>query len=297
MKQFWLKIVILILPFAALLESGAVAADASSTKKVLLAILARNKAHTLPKYLTCLENLDYDKKAITVYINTNNNEDATKEMLLEWVNCHEGDYNKIIVEAQDIKGLPATKPHEWNAQRFKVLGKIRNKSLQMAKEQKCDYYFVVDCDNFIAPFTLKELVKKDKPIIAPMLRSIPEPRDPFSNYFCAIDENGYYRDHPTYMKILERKITGTFKVPVVHCTYLIKSEVIDQLNYLDKSSDYEFIIFSRIARQNSVGQYICNEKEFGTMLHFFTSLTLSEEAERVAEIATLLPEPEYEYPE
>lgn len=297
MKQFCLKAAVLFLTVAVLLEPVAFTAEEGPSKKVLLAILARNKAHVLPAYLTCIENLDYDKRDITVYINTNNNEDATKELLQEWVTCHEQDYNNIIVESQDIKNLPPSKPHEWNAQRVKILGKIRNKSLQIAKEQKCNYYFVVDCDNFIIPCTLKELIKKDKPIIAPLLRSIPVPGDPFSNYFCAIDENGYYRDHPTYMKILERKITGTFKVPVVHCTYLIKAEVIDQLNYLDKSSDYEFVIFSRIARQNGVGQYICNEKEFGTMLHFYTSLTLSEEAERVAEIGAFLPEPEYEYPE
>ena len=46
-----------------------------------------------------------------------------------------------------------------------MLGAIRNKSLQQAKEQKCDFYFVVDCDKFITPCTLKELVNKDKPII------------------------------------------------------------------------------------------------------------------------------------
>ncbi|MCE5316481.1 MAG: glycosyltransferase family 2 protein [Parachlamydia sp.] len=284
---------LLILPF---IFQALPATENQAGKKVLLAILARNKAHVLPTYLTCINNLTYDKQAMTVYINSNNNEDATREILQAWADAHKDDYSNILLDFHDVKGLGDDKPHEWTAQRFKVLAKIRNKSLQMAKEHGCDFYFVVDCDNFIIPCTLSELIKKDKPIIAPMLRSIPEPNDPFSNYFCAIDDNGYYRDHPTYMKILERKITGTYKVPVVHCTYLIKAEYLDKLSYIDNSDDYEFVIFSRIARQKGVGQYICNEKEFGTMIHFYSSYTLAQEAERVALIPSLLPE-HYDYPE
>lgn len=265
-------------------------------KTVLLAILARNKAHVLPAYLTCIDNLTYDKKAITVYINSNNNQDGTGEILQSWAEARKEDYRNILIDFHNVEDLGADKPHEWTAQRFKILAKIRNKSMHMAKEHGCDFYFVVDCDNFIIPCTLSDLVKKDKPIIAPMLRSIPEPNDPFSNYFCAVDENGYYRDHPTYMKILERKIKGTYKVPVVHCTYLIKAQYIDKLNYIDNTNDYEFVIFSRIARQKGVGQYICNEKEYGTMIHFYSGYTLEEEAARVAKIPSLLPE-HYDFPE
>lgn len=282
---------ILVLPF---IFQALPAAEADKT--VLIAILARNKAHVLPAYLTCIDNLSHDKKAITVYINSNNNQDDTREILQSWAEAHRNDYRDILIDFHDVKDLNPDKPHEWTAQRFKILATIRNKSLQMAKEQGCDFYFVVDCDNFIIPCTLKELIKKDKPIIAPMLRSIPEPNDPFSNYFCAIDDNGYYRDHPTYMKILDRKIIGTYKVPVVHCTYLIKAEYLDKLNYIDNSNDYEFVIFSRTARKNGVGQYICNEKEFGTMIHFYSGLTLEQEAARVAQIPSLLPE-NYDYPE
>jgi Anp1 len=269
-----------------LCEMGAVAED----KTVLLAILARNKAHVLPAYLTSIENLDYDKKAITVYINTNNNEDETLALLEDWARRNEGQYAQIIFDVHSVKGLVETKPHVWNAQRFKVLGRIRNKSMQMAQEHQCDYYFVVDCDNFITPCTLKALVAQDRPIIAPMLRAIPENGDPYSNFFCAIDDNGYYRDHPNYWKILNRQMLGTFKVPVVHCTYLIKTAYIDQLNYIDETNDFEFVIFSRMARKNGVSQYICNEYDFGQLIHFYTDVTLAEERQRVEELGSLVPE-------
>lgn len=251
-------------------------------KTVLLAVLARDKAHVLEKYLKSLDELEYDKSLISVYINTNNNQDSTKEILEKWAKQCQNQYKKVILDSHEVSDASNTRPHEWNPERFKLLGNIRNKSLKMTKELQCDYYFVVDCDNFITPCTLKELINKDKPIIAPMLQAIPEPGDLYSNYFCAITDTGYYKDHPDYVKILKYFMTGTFKVPVVHCTYLINANVIDKLTYVDGTNDYEFVVFSRTARENNIDQYICNEKPFGTLLHFYKELTLDEEVQRVA---------------
>lgn len=261
--------------------------EAPTNKTVLLAILARNKEHVLTKYLKCIDNLDYDKKLITVYVNTNNNADRTKEMLERWMMKNKDKYARFIYDNQDIKENPQTNPHDWPVKRFKILAEIRNLSLQKAIEAKTDYYFVVDCDNFIAPSTLKDLVKKDKPIIAPMLRSIPEPGDEYANYFYEVTPNGYFLDHPIYYEIVRRQKIGTFKVDVVHCTYLIKAEYLDKLSYLDDSKDFEFIVFSRNARKNHIDQYICNEKEYGVQLHFHQNISLQEEKRRIQAILTI----------
>jgi glycosyltransferase involved in cell wall biosynthesis len=264
-------------------------AMAAEDKTVFLAILARNKAHVLPSYLTCIDNLNYNKKAITVYINTNNNEDETLKILEKWAKKNKNRYNKILFEAHQVGGLGTTKPHEWTVQRFKVLGDIRNRSLRMAKIHNCQYYFVVDCDNFINPCTLRELIKKNKPIIAPMLRAIPFPDDPYSNFVCDIGSGGYEKDHPDYLKILHREKVGTFPVPIVHCTYLVDMRLVDKLSYTDQTKHHEFIIFSRSARRNGIEQYICNEKEFGTLLHYGRAVTLAEEQQRVAKLGSLVP--------
>jgi 2-polyprenyl-3-methyl-5-hydroxy-6-metoxy-1,4-benzoquinol methylase len=124
---------------------------------------------------------------------------------------------------------------------------------------------------------------KDKPIVAPMLRPIPENYDIYSNYFSAVTPAGYWTSDPNYLKILNYEMVGTFKVPVVHCTYLIKSKYLDQLNYIDGTDDYEFAIFSRMARQKGIDQYICNEQDFGVLVHFHTDVTLEEEKRRVDE--------------
>jgi glycosyltransferase involved in cell wall biosynthesis len=271
-----------------LFDSASIDIESNPTNKtILLALLARNKAHVLDKFLKCINNLDYPKNLITIYIKTDNNSDSTKEILQEWVKNYGRQYGSVIFDTSETSDTQQTKPHEWSPTRFKVLATIRNNSLLKAKECNCDYYFVVDCDNFIAPDTLTDLVRKDKPIIAPLLRSIPEPDDLYANFFYESEPSGYYKHHPDHLKILDRSKVGTFKVDVVHCTYLIKKEYLDKLNYIDGTDDYEFIIFSRSARKNKVDQYICNEKEYGVQIHFHENLSLEQEKNRVLPILTI----------
>lgn len=126
----------------------------------------------------------------------------------------------------------------------------------------CDYYFVADCDNFVAPQTLKKLVAKKLPVVAPMLETIPGPQA-YSNFFCDVDALGYWKEDAFYYEIQKQRIRGTFEVPVVHCTYLIRADQIPKLTYLDDTGHHEFVIFSRSARQGGTAQYICNEEPFG----------------------------------
>ncbi len=261
------------------LDTQLTSSDAAIDKTVLLAILARNKAHTLPKYLECIDKLEYNKKAITVYINTNNNSDETEKILRVWAKKNKKLYKKILFDAhsaQELKG-DKTRPHLWSPNRLKVLGGIREKSMQKAIEHKCDFYFVADCDNFLTPPSLKTLVSKNKPIIAPMLEPVPGPQT-FVNFFYGVTPEGHYKDHPLYSEIRKRSIKGTFAAPFVDCTYLIRSDEIPNLGYIDSSEDLECIIFSRIAREQGVEQYICNEMDFGTS--FIPSRDIDIETER-----------------
>ncbi|MDB6081593.1 MAG: hypothetical protein JWO53_865 [Chlamydiia bacterium] len=243
-------------------------------KTVLLAVLARNNEELLPKYLECIEKLDYNKQKITLYINSCDSNDQTKAILGKWVQANEKRYKRVIIESEEASNLPSFQSYGWIPQRFKIPGSIRNKSLQKAKEHNCEYYFVVDCDSFIAPFTLKELLSKKMPIIAPMLQKFPfaegglDFQDASKNYFCAVTEEGTYQDHPDYLKIAEKELLGTFKVPLVLGTYLIQIDYIDKLSYTDKTRDYEYLVFARSARYHRVDQYICNEEEFGYMIQF-----------------------------
>lgn len=254
----------------------------------MLAILARNKAHVLPFFLHCIDELEYDKQKITLYINTNNNQDNTAELLEHWISDKGSAYREVIFENHEITYLSACSPHAWTPERFKVLGAIRNRSMDFATSTNSDFYFVIDCDNFIAPSTLRDLVEHDKPIIAPMLQAIPNKEDYYSNFFCAVDELGYWKSSEEYLAILYGSKVGVFEVPLVHCTYLIQSRHIPELTYIDGTDDYEFVIFSRIARERGIQQYICNEKHFGYVLHPPEDITLEEEARLIDQIPELL---------
>lgn len=223
-------------------------------KKVLLAIIPQDKPFLMPKYLDQIEQLDYDKKLITIYINTYQSSDAVKKILSSWLEKHSNDYNQIFVESQD--------------ENLKSPIQIRSQSLNKAKEIGSDYYFSIEDDCLVTPHTLKTLIKTNKPIVAPLLHTIPGSNVAYSNYFCAVTPSGYYESHPNYLPILERKIKGTFKVPLVHKVILIQSNVIDQLLCVDctESSEYDFIVLGREARSRNIDQYICNDGEFGVIV-------------------------------
>ncbi len=238
------------------------AADAPSPR-VLVSILAKQKEPSLPLYLKCIEELDYPKSSIVLYIRTNNNKDNTEAILREWVARVGKHYAAVDFDAEDVaEPVESFGVHEWNATRFKVLGNIRNISLRKTHEHCCDFYFVCDVDNFIRPCTLSELVNVNLPVVAPLLRAV-SANDPYSNYHAAVDANGYYRGCDQYYWVLSRRLRGVIEMPVVHCTYLIRRDVIEHLAYIDGTGRHEYVIFSESARKAGVGQYLDNRRIYG----------------------------------
>ncbi|HLJ22087.1 MAG TPA: glycosyltransferase [Stellaceae bacterium] len=231
--------------------------------RVLVAILAKQKEEFLPLYLDCIESLDYPKSSIVLYIRTNNNTDGTERLLREWVGRVGALYAGVEFDAQDVETrVEQFGVHEWNATRFQVLGHIRGISLGRALAHECDFYFVADVDNFIRPCTLRELVALDLPIVAPFLRSI-GPDSFYSNYHAEIDGNGYYHECDQYAWIFHRWVRGVLEVPVVHCTYLVRADVLRDLTYGDGTPRHEYVVFSESARKAGIPQYFDNRQVYG----------------------------------
>jgi hypothetical protein len=231
--------------------------------RILLAILAKQKEAVLPLYLQCIEALDYPKSSICVHVRTNNNTDRTAEILGDWVERVRPLYARVAIDASDVsEPVQAYGVHEWNPVRFRVLGHIRNESLQAALANDCAFYFVADVDNFLRPCTLRELVALDLPIVAPLLRHV-DPQQPYSNFHADIDANGYFRDSETFLPLVHRQISGICEVPVVHCTYLIRSDVIPRLGYRDATDRHEYVVFSDRARRAGIPQYLDTRQNYG----------------------------------
>lgn len=228
---------------------------------VTIAILAKDKAHTLPLYLECIENQTWPASHTYLYIRTNNNTDNTVQVLRDWIARVGDNYAQIYFDDTDVtKEIEQFKQHEWNWTRFKVLGKIRQESTNWAHAHN-SHYFVADCDNFICPDTIQQMLDTNLPIVAPMLYC-PEQRF-YSNYHFIIDENGYYLPDTIYYQILDQEIRGLIEVPVVHCTYLMRHEVLNKIYYDDESYRYEYVILSDSARRQNILQYIDNRRIYG----------------------------------
>jgi len=231
--------------------------------RVLIAILAKQQEPVLPFYLECLEALDYPKKSISLYIRTNNNTDRTAEILKAWVNRVRHLYKSVEMDDSDVAvRVEEFGVHEWTQSRFKVLGEIRQRSMQKALDRDCLWYFVADTDNFIRPNTLKDLVALNLPIVAPYLKHV-DPNALYSNYHYKADPNGYYLECEEYHWVHQQRVRGIIQVDVVHCTYLVKSDIIPYLQYDDGSGRYEYVIFSSSARLQGIPQFLDNRQVYG----------------------------------
>jgi len=236
--------------------------------EIVVAILAKDKAHILPYYLQCLLNQTYPKDKIHLYIRTNDNNDSTESVLKEFIDTHMKSYASIFFDARSIdESIKNYGHHEWNCKRFSILGKIRQESIDYAIRLDANY-FVADCDNFINPETISEMFSmKHLGIIAPLLRTTTL----YSNYHYSVTDIGYYEENPTYFTILENKIRGCFQVAVVHCTYFISVKNLKDCSYENGTGRHEYVIFSDTLRKKNIPQYIDNRHEYGTITFAATS--------------------------
>ncbi|MFJ7638312.1 hypothetical protein ACIQZM_12960 [Peribacillus sp. NPDC097206] len=232
---------------------------------VTIAILAKEKAHVLPMYLDLIEKQTYPASKIKLYIRTNNNRDQTAVLLEQWVEKVKDKYSEIHIDSSDVvERVQDFRPHDWNPVKLSVLARLRQESIEWALARGT-HYFVVDCDNFIIPETLQTLLDTRLPVIGPLLRNGDDQLSNYSNYHYLVDENGYYKHSPLYYDILTGSIKGLIEVEVIHCTYLVRKEVLNQVSYLDNSGRFEYVIFSDNLRKAGIPQYIDNRLNYGKL--------------------------------
>ncbi|MFM9277997.1 hypothetical protein [Paenibacillus jiagnxiensis] len=247
-----------------------------SRELITIAILAKDKAHALPLYLNMIEQQTYPSSSINLYIRTNNNNDETAEMLKAWVDRVKHLYHEVSFDDSDVEEpVQDYAPHEWNAIKFKVLGRIRQESIQWALDRGT-HYFVADCDNFIAPDTVESLLDTGMPVIGPFLRNADVLESTYSNYHHRVDANGYLEVNTQYYDIFSGEVKGLIQVDVIHCTYFIRQEVLKYVQYDDESYRYEYVIFSDGLRKAGVPQYIDNRRCYGGITFVDTAQDFAE---------------------
>ncbi|XP_063686182.1 procollagen galactosyltransferase 2-like [Bolinopsis microptera] len=258
--------------------------EASSHPTVLLAILARSRAHILPTWLGFIENLNYPKSSLAVYIQTDHNQDNTPLMLSEWSDSARSVYHDITLNTlAQIAYTQSLGPTSWDDERYIHMMKIRQNVLDHARKNSLRYVFFVDTDNFITnPETLNVLLSREKTIVGPMLRVTNEVA--YSNYWAGMTMGGYYKSIPEYKEILRQTKLGAHPVPMVHSTLLIDlhGENADKLKYYPIDKSYsgpidDIIHFALNAKAAGVPMFIDNEHTYGYMLTRGEYNTVSEE--------------------
>lgn len=250
-------------------------------KDVVIAILARDKAHCLPLYLYCIDHFNFPKFKTHIYIRTNNNKDNTVLILQDWIRLRSKVYASFYTDFSDTpESIEIFSKKECHRERNVILARLRQASISYALE-KCFHYFVIDCNNFILDFNwLTKAFQSNLPVVGPILIRDEDKVD--SNYYPQTTLNKSYLDYEDYYRILNQEITGFLQVGVIYRTYFIRHEVLKEISYQDGSSRCEYQIFSDILQQKGIPQYLDNRINSSGILKvpgFFTFMETGKELE------------------
>uniref|UniRef100_A0A8C4NGT3 Glycosyl transferase family 25 domain-containing protein n=1 Tax=Eptatretus burgeri TaxID=7764 RepID=A0A8C4NGT3_EPTBU len=218
---------------------------------VLLALLARNTAHTLPFFLGAIERLEYPKNRMALWVASDHNLDNTSSVLLEWLVKVQHEYHYIEWRPmEEPRGYPdELSPKHWSASRYEYVMKLRQGALRSARDRWADYIFV-------RIFSLKPL------IVFPNL---------YFHHWNGMQ--GYFKRSIRYLPIREREHQGCFPVPMVHSTMLIdlRRKATNWINFYPPHDGYrkpfdDIIIFASSCQHAGVQMYVCNQEHFGHII-------------------------------
>lgn len=240
---------------------------------IFVAVLARNKEITLPYFLSLLQEQDYPKDRISLWITSDHNQDNTVLILNEWVSSVSGLYHSLVADIQDSgNGFPdETGPAHWSISRFNHVINLREKALNTARKNWADFILFLDCDVFLTnKQTFRYLVKQNYTVTAPMLKS----NGMYSNFWCGMTKDYYYLRTDDYKPILKGERRGCFHVPMIHSAVLVNLRRLesDKLSFVTsnikeyKGPTDDIIAFALSANKSDIPLYVCNEELFGYLM-------------------------------
>lgn len=242
--------------------------------KVQIAILIRNKAHSLPYFLGNLERLHYPKSDIGLYIRVDHSEDNSSSIVDTWLSHMRHKYHHVNYEVSNAGERFADEEvvTQWSKLRYGHIIGLRNEALKSARESWADYLFMIDADVMVINENiLQDLMVHKVPIISPLLNCTNI--QSYSNFWGEMTKAGYYKRSDDYFDIQRRQKKGIFKVPMVHTVYLINLNLESTVNLtFSPSSDNKYplddiILFAKSAEQNNASMYVDNMNSYG----YFTS--------------------------
>jgi collagen beta-1,O-galactosyltransferase len=116
--------------------------DWLSDPTVMVAVLIRNKAHTLPWFLYYLENLEYPKQRMRLWIRSDHNEDNSTLIVNEWLLHVRNEYNDVDFkdDASESSYSDASGPLDWSPKHFQHVIHLRQQALDVARKSWADFF-------------------------------------------------------------------------------------------------------------------------------------------------------------
>uniref|UniRef100_A0A8C5RSW7 Cerebral endothelial cell adhesion molecule n=1 Tax=Laticauda laticaudata TaxID=8630 RepID=A0A8C5RSW7_LATLA len=236
---------------------------------VVVAILARNAQHSLPHYLGALDRLDYPAERIFIWCTTDHNVDNTTRMLQEWLSAVENRYRSIVWKSvEEPRSYPnELGPKHWTEARFEQMMRLKQEALAFARSQKADYILFADTDSILTNNqTLKFLIAQNKSVVAPMMDS----QTYYSNFWCGITPQGYYRRTADYFPTKNRQRLGCFALPMIFATFLIdlRKNNTASLAFYPPHPTYawpfdDINVFAYSCQVAGAEMFLCNQERFG----------------------------------
>ncbi|KAF1383538.1 hypothetical protein PFLUV_G00132920 [Perca fluviatilis] len=253
---------------------------------VLITILARNSQHSLPYFLGCIDRLDYPKDRIAIWAASDHSVDNSTAMLQQWLRGVQHLYHSVEWRPMEQPGSYADEqsPKHWPDSRFTHVMKLKQAALRTARRLWTDYILFVDSDNLLTNRqVLSDMIAENLTIVAPMLES----KGLYSNFWCGVTPQGYYRRTPEYIPIRKWKQQGCFAAPMVHSTYLLdlRRRASQALAFHPPHPQYPYhlddiMAFAFSSRQAGIQMYVCNKDHYGYLpVPLRQDQTLEEEEE------------------
>lgn len=239
---------------------------------ITIVMLVRNKAHVLPFSLELLQDLDYPKNRMALFIRTDHNQDETVDVLHTWLDSVQDQYYAVNFTSLsgNTKFPGSVGPNHWTDERFSLIMKLKQEGLKYARSIWSDFAWFLDADVFITHNQmLRELIPmgETQVISAPMLKTLSR----YSNFWAGMSESYYYARTDEYDPILQRTNLGCHNVPMVHTSVLLNLNKVESLKLTFLPEDIpnydgpkdDIIVFALSAQFNNVPMYICNNHNYG----------------------------------
>lgn len=220
--------------------------DEENLPVVLLALFIEKATPFLDEWFEKVAQLNYPTEKMDLFIH--NNVGHHQDTIDQYIEKYKSKYRsfRIADYRDDFEELAG-----------------RSLAVQNCIKNKCDYMFVIDSDGHIDnPDTLRKLITLNRNIVSPVLT---RPEKVWSNFWGALNPQGFYARSSDYMDIVGRKILGMWNVPFISTIYLVKAAILPNVNFELEGTDPD-MSFCWHMRAKGIFMHVVNTEPFGHLI-------------------------------